>query len=156
MLGNPGGALLQLVFAALCAAVAACGKVSARDSSTWVRVADDNNYSISIDTSRIETPGHRQWVVAWYRTDHAQARLHKGKPFNRETVKALLRCDDFSFKIERVDMSLRKDGIVARQRASADEIAKQPWRNVERGTIEESVARQACDMARLKTAMRRR
>jgi hypothetical protein len=136
--------------------VAGCSNAAANESKVWVRAAQDTNYAISIDTSRIETPEHRQWVVVWYRTDHAQPRLHKGQPFDRELVKTLLRCNDLSFKIQRVDMSSRAGHVIAGQRASTDEIAKQPWRNVERGTIEETVARQACELARLRPAMRRR
>jgi hypothetical protein len=126
----------------------ACSNALARDSAHWMQVARDANYTISIDTARIEVPEHRQWYVVWYRTEHAQPRLHKGKPFNRETVKSLLRCDDYSFKIASIDMSIGAGHIVATQRATADEIAKQPWRNVERWTIEETVARAACDVAR--------
>ena len=43
---------------------------------------------------------------AWYRTDHKQPRLHKGKEFNRETVHSLVRCMPLSFKVISVDMSM--------------------------------------------------
>jgi hypothetical protein len=71
--------------------------------------------------------------------------LYKDKEFIREIVQSLLRCGNLSFRIARVDMSLRPRGVVAQQRAGPGELGQQPWRSVERGTIEAAAAQAACD-----------
>jgi hypothetical protein len=139
------------------ALAAGCTRTSGSDDSTrWLQVARDSNHKIAIDTTQIARPNHRQWYVVWYRTDHAQTSLHKGKTFNREIVKSLLRCDEMTFKIASVDMSLGANRPIARQRANPEEIAQQPWRNVERATIEEVAARATCDFARRRYVARAR
>jgi hypothetical protein len=117
-------------------------------------VARDSTYAIAIDTTRIERRMGGQWWLVWYRTDHAQTRHHKGEPFDREVVQSYLRCADLSFKIVSVDMSLGANRPIAEQRLTPDEIAIQPWRQVERGTIEEAAGRAACDFARRQYAAR--
>jgi len=51
-------------------------------------------------------------------------------------------------------MSLGANRPIAEQRLTPDEIAIQPWRQVERGTIEEAAGRAACDFARRQYAAR--
>lgn len=126
-------------------AATACLNASASDRGHhWQVVARDSSYQIAVDTMRI---GRRNnvWYAVWYRTDHTQTRLHNGKPFNRELVESLLRCDNLSFKVLSVDMSMAGDLPIARQRTP---VGDQPWRSVERGTIEETVARAACDIGK--------
>src|SRR5436309_4096928 len=118
-------------------ATAGCSNASASDKShAWVQIARDANYTIAIDTSRAarRTDG---WFVVWYRTDHAVTHLHHGKPFNREIVQSFLRCDNLSFKIISVDMSLGAHAPISEQRTGPGELSLQPWRKVERGTVEE-------------------
>jgi len=109
----------------------------------WVQVARDSSYAIAMDTSRIERRGGA-WEI-WYRTDHATTHMYRDKTFNREVVQSLLRCGNLSFRSARVDMSLRPRGVVAQQLAGPGELGQQPWRPVERGTIEGTVAKAACD-----------
>lgn len=110
-------------------------------------VAGDSLYRISIDTSRITKPTYQTYLI-WYRTDHAMTHLHKGEPFNREIVGSLLRCRDLAYKVVSVDMSMGSASPISQQRADAHDIALQPWRHAERGTIEWSAARRSCDLAR--------
>ena len=109
----------------------------------WVQVARDSSYDIAIDTSRIKRRGEG-WEI-WYRTDHATTHLYKDKAFNREVVQSLLRCSNLSFRVARVDMSLRPRGVVAQQLAGPGELGQQPWRPVDRETIEGTAAKAACD-----------
>jgi len=132
-------------------AVAAASAIAARwtfaglvdPPGHWMQVARDSSYDIAIDTSRIKRRGGA-WEI-WYRTDHATTHLYKDKVFNREVVQSLLDCGSLSFRIARVDMSLRPRGVVAQQRAGPGELGQQPWRAVERGTIEATAAQAACD-----------
>ncbi len=109
----------------------------------WVQVARDSSYDIAMDTSRIKRRDGA-WEI-WYRTDHATTHLYRDKTFNREVVQSLLRCGNLSFRIARVDMSLRPRGVVAQQLAGPGELGQQPWRPVDRETIEGTVAKAACD-----------
>jgi len=134
-----------------CAIVAAVGGgelVSAHVwSASWMRVAADSHYVIYVDTSRLNER-YGSWPLVWYRTDHAIPRLHKGKEFDREIVQSAIRCDSLWFKVAKVDMSTGAGKPVARQQTTLKDLYKQPWRPVERGTIEESVARAACGLTR--------
>jgi hypothetical protein len=137
---RPGASLLLLTLA--------CADATARDGRhLWMAVAGDSLYRISIDTSRITKPTYRTYLI-WYRTDHAMTHLYKGQPFNREIVGSLLRCGDLAYKVVSVDMSMGSDSPISQQRADPNDIALQPWRHAERGTIEWSAARQSCDLAR--------
>ena len=132
-------------------AIAVASAVAARWTFTgivdppgnWMQVARDSSYDIAIDTSRIKRR-NGAWEI-WYRTDHATTHLYKDKAFNREIVESLLRCGNLSFRIARVDMSLRPRAVVAQQLAGPGELGQQPWRSVERGTIEAAAAQAACD-----------
>jgi hypothetical protein len=125
-----------------------CADAAARDGRHfWLAVAGDSLYRISIDTSRITKPTYRTYLI-WYRTDHAMTHLYKGQPFNREVVGSLLRCGDLAYKVVSVDMSMGSDEPISQQRADANDVALQPWRHAERGTIEWSAARRSCDLAR--------
>jgi hypothetical protein len=125
-----------------------CADLAARDGGHfWMAVAGDSLYRISIDTSRITKPTYQTYLI-WYRTDHAMTHLHKGEPFNREIVGSLLRCGDLAYKVVSVDMSMGSESPISEQRADAHDIALQPWRHAERGTIEWSAARRSCDLAR--------
>lgn len=134
-----------LVFAIL---VAACTDAPAADGTHWKRVAQDPNYTIWIDTTRVENEnvGTAAWNV-WYRTDHAQARNHKGQVFHREVVNSYLRCENLAFKVASVDMYTNDGELVSQQRDDLDAIADQPWRPVLRGSSEEIAAEAACHYA---------
>jgi hypothetical protein len=113
---------------------------------SWVVVAKDSTYTISIDTARIRYRPGGVYVV-WSRTDHAVHRFYHGKRFNREIVQSLLQCERLSFKVARVDMAL--DGrAVARQRTDDGELGRQVWRRVEAGTTDAIAAQATCDLAR--------
>jgi len=143
------------VIAVACSGALACRDALGRDGSNrWLRVVHDSGYDIALDTTRI-TPRYGQEYVVWYRTDHAVTHAYEGKPFNREVVQAILHCRDLSYRIARVDMSLRGGRFVARQRADDGELGRQPWRHVDPGTIEAAAARATCDAARRYAANRR-
>ena len=137
---------------ALVVVAAACNNAS--PTRDWVRVAGDANYNIALDRLHIleweaaPVGGWDQAFEVWYRTDHAQARVYNGETFDREIVRAIILCDRFWFRVVSVDMSMGDGKVVARQRASEEELDRQPWRRVERGTIEEEAALAACDFGR--------
>jgi len=134
---------------------AACADLSASAGArAWVDVARDSSYAIAIDTAHITRRFGRAYVI-WYRTDHAVTRIYKGQAFDREVVESTLDCYNLSFKISSVGMS-RRGRLVAVQRTESGELADQPWRKVDRGTIEERVARAACDVARRQYTARAR
>jgi hypothetical protein len=81
--------------------------------------------------------------------------MYKGKEFDREVVESTLDCDNLSFKIA-TDYMSRRGHLVALQRTEDGALAQQPWHRVERGTIEETAARAACDVARRKFTVRAR
>jgi hypothetical protein len=116
----------------------------------WVRVARDANYEIAIDRSAVQAlriPAWGRWHEGFevsYRTDHALPRLHNGKTFDREVVRAVIQCDSLLFKVVSVDMLGRDGSVVARQRTTDDDLYAQRWRHVELGTTEEIAARAAC------------
>ena len=133
---------------ALCAlvAVGCASPATDADSGRWVRVVRDANYSVSIDTGRVSRHWDRSWQV-WYRTDHAVPRLHKGKEFNREIVQSRVDCDSLMFKVVSVDMSMNGGPLISLQRMDFAEMEEQPWRRVQRGTVEEIAAQAACHFA---------
>ena len=138
--------------ALVAALAAACNNAS--PTRDWVRVAGDANYNIALDRIHISESqaapvgGWDQAFEVWYRTDHAQARVYNGETFDREIVRAIILCDRFWFRVVSVDMSMGDGKVVARQRASEEELDRQPWRRVERGTTEEEAALAACDFGR--------
>jgi hypothetical protein len=128
--------------------------LSAKPDGDWVHVARDPHYNISVDRARIQ-PQRVGWlhtaypgVQVWFRTDHALPRVHTGKTFTRELVRALVQCDSLWFKVISVDMTDGDGKVVARQTSSEMELFDQPWRHVERGATEEIVAIAACHFGR--------
>ena len=135
-------------------AILACSDAVPDDSPRWVRVARDANYTIYIDTGRLaphDGPGYfGKAYDVWYRTDHAQPRIHEtnNELFNRELVHSIIECDSLRFRVASVDMSMGNHSPIARQRLTAKELAWQKWRHVELGTAEEIAGRAACHFAR--------
>ena len=149
-----GGALRRAQLA--CAVTSLAGLAfctPAAAGGDWVRVARDPNYDISISPGHIRRTfvGSRETeheaIEVWYKTDHKKPHLHNGKAFNREIVKSILLCDSLWFKVESVDMAMGGAPPISEQRATPDEVDRQPWRRVERGTTEEAAAQAACGFA---------
>ena len=136
----------------LVGAAAACTGASPRRD--WVRVAGDANYDIALDRLHVSewqaapVGGWDQAFEVWYRTDHMQPRVHNRETFDREIVRAIILCDRLWFRVVSVDMSMGDGEVVARQRASEEELDRQAWRRVERGTTEEDAALAACHSGR--------
>lgn len=116
------------------------------EADHWVVVAQDSNASISLDTSRIVAENGRTYEI-WYRTDHAVTRLYKDKPFNREVVHAVLRCDDYAFRVMSTAMSVGARSPFVTQFTDSGDLARQPWRRVEPGSIEADAAHATCEVA---------
>jgi len=132
-----------------------CSDTPPDDSPRWVRVARDANYTIYIDTGRMgpfdnHFAGPGEWggnaYDVWYRTDHAQTRIHDktNQGFNREVVHSIIDCDSLRFRVAGVDMSMGDGRVIIQQRLTTKELANQKWRHVELGTAEELAARAAC------------
>lgn len=112
----------------------------------WHRVAVDPNYVIYIDTM-VELRRDGSFETT-FRTDHEVPRLRDGKPFDREIVTSIVRCDSLWFKVRSVDMSLGDARPIAQQRDDEWDISEQPWRRVEQGTSEHIAAEAACHYGR--------
>lgn len=136
---------------ALATGVGACSDARA-DGATWYLVARDANYDVYIDPARIRQtigPSEKSFMPAfevWYRTDHKRSRLHDGKVFNREVVRSLVQCDSLWFKVERDAMSMGDERPIALQEATWEELARQPWRRIRAGTLDDAAARIACEL----------
>jgi hypothetical protein len=119
----------------------------------WVRVVRDANYDVAIDTTRvrrdIEAWRNGRYLTSdvWYRTDHRVPRLHNEKPFTREVVHSIVRCDSLWFRVISVDMSMGDSRPISQQRMTPEEVAHQLWRRVAPGTSEEMAAQAACHFA---------
>jgi hypothetical protein len=128
---------------------------NARDEqANWIVVARDSTYSISIDTTRILVERGRTYEV-WYRTDHAVTRFYKEKAFTRETVHAILRCNNYTFRVISTAMSMGSRRPVAQQVTDARDLARESWRKVEPGSTEADAARATCEVADWAAASRR-
>jgi hypothetical protein len=144
---------VRLPFLLVVVALAACSDTPPDDSPRWVRVARDANYTIYIDTGRMERldgPGVQAHTYeVFYRTDHAQPRVHDkdNVVFNREVVRSVIQCDGMRFRVASVDMSMGDKRPVVQQRLTDKELMHQKWREVEMGTAEELAARAACHFA---------
>src|SRR3954463_13497709 len=129
------------------AAVVGWRAFTPRDSDAhWMLIARDSSYSISLDTTRILRAFDRGYDV-WYRTDHLALRFYKEKPFNRETVQALLSCYTFTFKVVSTAMSIGSARPVARQSNTRDEVAHETWHPTPAGSTEADAARATCIVA---------
>lgn len=145
---------MQMRYALPLLVVLACADAPATPVA-WTRVARDPNYEIFLDTASLQ----RRWDGAFesrFRTEHAAERLRDGKPFNREIVLSIVRCDSLWFKVRSVDMSLDDAEPISRQRDSEDDLLRQSWRRVARGTSEHMAAEAACYYGRRKFPGRER
>jgi hypothetical protein len=144
----------MVLVAALVVAAGASYKKVTSPTRDWVQIARDAHYEIALDrnhVSEMKAALAGNWYQAfevWYRTDHTQPRLHKRKKFDREIVRAIVLCDRLWFRVVSVDMSMGDGRVVARQRTSGDDLDRQAWRHVERGTTEEIAATAACHFGR--------
>jgi hypothetical protein len=133
---------------------AGCTNASADGASArWVPVFRGANYDVAIDTARVRR-GIEWWrdgryltSDVWYRTDHKMPRLHHDKPFTREVVHAIVRCDSLWFRVISVDMSMGDKRPISEQRMTPEEVAHELWRRVALGTEEEIAAKAACHFA---------
>ncbi|HYC49983.1 MAG TPA: hypothetical protein VEB19_02625 [Gemmatimonadaceae bacterium] len=120
------------------------------EPEAWVVIARDAHYDVEIDRARTKTgrmASQGRWVnvvETWYRTSHKLPRLHKGKEFDREVVRSVVRCDNLTFKVASIAMSRGNGRPITRQVTSGEELYRQRWRPVERGTTEEIAAQAAC------------
>lgn len=112
------------------------------DDDEWVAIFEDDNQAVAFAPAHID-PHPEGWYTVWYRTDHHRSRSRNGEVWHREITRALLRCDGLWFKIREVDL-LDGSHVVSRQRASEDELERQPWQLVAEGTSEEEVAAAVC------------
>lgn len=112
----------------------------------WHRVAVDPNYVIYMDTA-VQRRSDGSFETT-FRTDHEAPRLRDGKPFDREVVTSIVRCDSLWFKVRSVDMSLGDARPISQQRDDAMAVLDQPWRRVEQGTSEHIAAEAACHYGR--------
>ena len=116
------------------------------DDRSWMLIARDSSYSISLDTTRIARVYDRGYEV-WYRTDHVATRYYREKAFDRETVKMLILCRDGRFKVISTTMSMRGERPVLRQLNSEKDVNSQPWHSVEAGSTDADAARATCVVA---------
>jgi hypothetical protein len=117
------------------------------DDSRWLIVASDSAYTIALDTTRISSEGQHSYRI-WYRTDHSAKRFYREKAFDREVVQAILGCRDLRYRIVSSEMSVRGGLVVERQMLDEKEVAREQWHQVEAGSTDAIVAREACDIAR--------
>jgi hypothetical protein len=119
----------------------------------WLRVASDSSYDIAIDTGRFGGDEWRGYRIR-SRTTHATPHYHNGVTFDREVVQSVVACHSMTFRVASVDLSLGDGTPVVRQRTSAGELGNQPWRPIERGTLDDVAAQAACNLARRRLQQR--
>lgn len=136
---------MRHAWAGILVAAMACADVEA-GGERWHRVAVDPNYVIYMDTL-VQRRSDGSFETT-FKTDHEAPRLRDGKPFDREIVTSIVRCDSLWFKVRSVDMSLGDSRPISQQRDDAMAVLDQPWRRVEHGTSEHIAAEAACHYGR--------
>lgn len=114
----------------------------------WVRVFTDSAFTVALDTSRIERTASGDYLV-WFKTQWSRPhQSHSPRPFNRETIHTLLRCEPLEYKTIHVGVSLDAGPIVAEQAGTVADAAEIPWKAPKPGSADVDSFTAACAILR--------
>lgn len=114
----------------------------------WVRVYDDTNYVVSVDTAHVGIWRMDNRRDVWFRTDHRRPHLRDGRAWSREVSRSLVRCDKLWYKVRSVVLLDERGRAISIQRTAGREFELQPWRPTEAGSVDELMAKATCSLGR--------
>ena len=112
-------------------------------SHAWLQLYIDADYRVSLDTADM-TPMAQGAYLVWYETKHTSPKVEAGKPWNREIIRSLLRCDPLSFKTVRITVHYNDGPVVAAIGGDIADVASKPWKPVVSPSVDEATMRPAC------------
>ncbi len=112
-------------------------------SHAWLQLYMDADYRVSIDTADM-TPTAEGAYLVWYETKHTSPKVEAGRPWNREIIRSLLRCDPLSFKTVRITVHYDDGPVVAAIGGDVADVASKPWKPVVSPSVDEATMRPAC------------
>jgi hypothetical protein len=105
----------------------ATGSVAA-PGGEWLRVYTDTAFTVALDTSRVERIANNAFLV-WFETRWARPHQTQAPgPFNRETIRTILRCRPVAYKTVHVSVSLDAGPVVAEQGGTVADAERQEWK----------------------------
>ena len=110
----------------------------------WRQVYADTSFVVSLDLAHVSGVPQTDSVAVWYETRHLAMREHEGKPWNREIIHSLLRCEPLSFKTVLTTIFLNDGPPVAQIGGVQADVRTKPWRPVLRDSVDEAAMRGAC------------
>jgi hypothetical protein len=112
----------------------------------WHQVYADSSFVVSLDLAHVSGVRQKDSAAVWYETRHLAMREHEGKPWDREIIRSLLRCEPLSFKTVLTTIFL-KDGPPLAQIGGAEaDVRTKPWRPVLPNSVDEAAMRGACQV----------
>ncbi len=112
-------------------------------SHAWLQLYMDADYRVSLDTADM-TPTAQGAYLVWYETKHTSPKVEAGKPWNREIIRSMLRCDPLSFKTVRITVHYDDGPVVAAIGGDVADVASKPWKPVVSPSVDEATMRPAC------------
>lgn len=118
----------------------------------WRQVYADTTYVVSLDVAHVSPGPEEDSLAVWYETRHLAMREHEGKPWNREIIRSLLRCEPLSFKTVLTTVFLDDGPPIAQIGGREADVREKPWRPVRPDTVDEAAMRGACKFLNRTTA----
>jgi|SRR5688572_7386375 hypothetical protein len=112
----------------------------------WRQVYADTSYVVSLDVAHVSGGPEKDSLAVWYETRHLAMRKHEGKPWNREIIRSLLRCEPLSFKTVLTTIFLGDGPPIAQVGGSEADVREKPWRPVGPDTVDEAAMQGACKL----------
>ena len=113
---------------------------------SWHQVHADTSFVVSLDLVHVSGAPQMDSVAVWYETRHLAMREHEGKPWNREIIRSLLRCEPLSFKTVLTTIFLNDGPPVAQIGGVQADVRTKPWRPVLPDSVDEAAMRGACQV----------
>lgn len=123
----------------------------ALDDHKWRQVYADTSYVVSLDIAHVNPGPEDDSLAVWYETRHLAMRDHEGKPWNREIIRSLLRCEPLSFKTVLTTIFLENGPPIAQIGGRAADVREKLWRPVGPDTVDEAAMRGACKLLKSTT-----
>ena len=143
-------AALWFVFAAACnrskepAPAAETSPQAAFGSpENWATVFFHTDLTVALDTTRVEPMSDGSYLL-WFQKTWVTPRKTQSRPFNRELIHALVRCEPLTFKTVGVTLFYDEGPPVAEAGGSVSEAAKEEWKTPIPGSADEGSFQQAC------------
>ena len=144
---------IMLTVLALLAFGCASTALSQRLAPPWRRIFVDSGFDIAFDTSHVENDREDQYVIRLetrWKIPRRGRTKRTSTPFNRELIRAFLRCQPPGYKVISTVVSLNNGAPIDSVATSVADARMKEWSIPARGSADAGVADRVCAILRIR------